>query len=273
VIDAFSLKEKDPHIAVSVDMLDTGIDVPEVVNLVFFKLVRSKTKFWQMVGRGTRLCPDLFGPSRHKTEFRILDFCSNLEFFAENPEAADDAAAEPLGKRLFKARLELVGVLDQKGGTDAEDRVRADTAERLRAEVAAMNLDNFVVRPQRQLVEAFAKPEAWAAGALTDTARHDLAGRVAGLPTELPAEGEEAKRFDLLLLRLQLAVLLHEPSFARLRDQVKEIAGLLEEKKAIPMVNAQLPLILDLLSDEWWPDVYARAWLLADLGGENSGIP
>ena len=73
LIDSFSNKEKAPHIAISVDMLDTGIDVPEVVNLVFFKLVRSKTKFWQMVGRGTRLCPDLFGPDKNKAYFYLFD--------------------------------------------------------------------------------------------------------------------------------------------------------------------------------------------------------
>ena len=83
LIDNFSLAEKPPHIAISVDMLDTGIDVPEVVNLVFFKLVRSKTKFWQMVGRGTRLCPNLFGPGKDKQNFKIFDICGNLEFFSQ----------------------------------------------------------------------------------------------------------------------------------------------------------------------------------------------
>ena len=83
LIDDFSTKDKAPHIAISVDMLDTGIDVPEVVNLVFFKLVRSKTKFWQMIGRGTRLCPDLFGPGEDKEYFYVFDFCQNLEFFSQ----------------------------------------------------------------------------------------------------------------------------------------------------------------------------------------------
>ncbi len=82
LIDNFSNKDKFPQIAISVDMLDTGIDVPEAVNLVFFKLVRSKTKFWQMVGRGTRLCPDLFGPGKHKEFFYIFDYCQNLEYFS-----------------------------------------------------------------------------------------------------------------------------------------------------------------------------------------------
>jgi type I restriction enzyme R subunit len=102
------VKEKDPQIAISVDMLDTGIDVPEVLNLVFFKLVRSKTKFWQMIGRGTRLCPDLYAPGQDKKFFYIFDFLQNLEYFAENPEATDGASTESLDARLFKARLELI---------------------------------------------------------------------------------------------------------------------------------------------------------------------
>jgi type I restriction enzyme R subunit len=238
-------------------MLDTGIDVPEVVNLVFFKMVRSKTKFWQMVGRGTRLCPDLFAPGRHKQFFYLFDYCANLEFFGENPATADGSVGESLGKRLFKAGLELVGVLDGKKDLAAEPdaQLRHDTAGRLQSEVAAMNLDNFVVRPKRRLVETYAKPEAWAE--VSAEARRELAQEVAGLPSELPAEPEEAKRFDLLMLRLQLAVLLIEPSFERLRDQVKEIAGLLEEKANIPMVHAQLELIQDLQSDEWWQGVTA----------------
>ncbi len=105
LIDDFSEIEKTPHIAVSVDMMDTGIDVPEVVNLVFFKIVRSKTKFWQMVGRGTCLCPDLFGPSEDKEEFLIFDFCQNLEFFRENPAAIDAPVARPIGERLFVTRV------------------------------------------------------------------------------------------------------------------------------------------------------------------------
>ena len=93
LIDDFSIKDKAPHIAISVDMLDTGIDVPEVVNLVLFKIVRSKAKFWQMLGRGTRLCKDLFGPGQHKAEFLVFDFCQNLEFFSQNLEGSDGAQA------------------------------------------------------------------------------------------------------------------------------------------------------------------------------------
>ena len=259
LIDNFSIKDKSPHIAISVDLLDTGIDIPEVVNLVFFKLVRSKTKFWQMVGRGTRLCPDLFAPGKHKEFFYIFDYCQNLEFFSQNPETTDGALGESLGKRLFKTRLELISELDRKlsgrtkEGSDTEADLRKDVAALLHGEVAAMNVENFVVRAKRRLVEKYAKPDAW--DELKTEAFFELAREIAGLPTELEEEDEEAKRFDLLMLNLQLAVLKIEPAFKRLSEQVKAIAGLLEEKSSIPMVHEQMPLIQDLQTDEWWQDV------------------
>ncbi|EQD52401.1 type III restriction enzyme, res subunit, partial [mine drainage metagenome] len=120
----------------------------------------------------------------------------------------------------------------------------------LHREVAAMNLGNFIVRPRRRSVEKYAIPESWTI--LTPEALSELSHEVAGLPTELDPEGEEAKRFDLLALSLQLAMLRLEPGFARLRDQVKELAGLLEEKSAIPMVRDQMALIQDVQTDAWW---------------------
>jgi type I restriction enzyme R subunit len=259
LIDDFSQKNKAPHIAISVDMLDTGIDIPEVVNLVFFKLVRSKTKFWQMVGRGTRLCPDLFAPSKDKEFFYIFDYCQNLEFFSQNPETTDGALGESLGKRLFKTRLELISELDRtlsgvaKEGPEKEAVLRKEIACILHEEVAAMNVENFVVRAKRRLVEKYAKADAWAE--LKTDSFAELAHEIAGLPSEQEAEDEEAKRFDLLILNLQLSMLRSEPAFMRLRDHAKAIVGLLEEKASIPMVQQQLPLIQDLQTDEWWQDV------------------
>jgi type I restriction enzyme R subunit len=261
LIDDFSISAKAPHIAISVDMLDTGIDVPEVVNLVFFKMVRSKTKFWQMIGRGTRLCPNLFGPDLHKQFFFVFDYCQNLEFFRLNPPETGGAGNDSLSKRLFARRLELVGCLDALPAPENEVQEQSDPLKTLRqdivvllqTEVAAMNEENFLVRPQRRLIEVFRKPEAWQT--LDGNALHELSHNVAGLPTELPAEDEEAKRFDLLLLNLQLTRLRAEPGFARLQQQLKDIAGLLEEKQAIPMVKEVMPLIQDLQTDEWWQDV------------------
>ena len=269
LIDSFSSKEKNPHLAISVDMLDTGIDIPEVANLVFFKLVRSKTKFWQMVGRGTRLCPDLLGPDQDKELFYLFDYCQNLEFFSQDIPTTEGSSADTLSKRLFNARLELIATLDKKiektgsskvketGGTYGEPKtnvaVRGSVADQLQREVAAMNLDNFVVRPQRRLVEKYAKPESWIS--LSAEAISELSRDVAGLPSELEAEVEEAKRFDLLSLSLQLTLLRQEPGFSRLRDRIKQIAGLLEEITAIPTVLEQIVLIQDVQTDEWWKDV------------------
>ncbi|MDE0711052.1 MAG: DEAD/DEAH box helicase family protein [Rhodospirillales bacterium] len=269
LIDSFSNKEQNPHLAISVDMLDTGIDIPEVVNLVFFKLVRSKTKFWQMVGRGTRLCPGLFGPGKDKDMFYIFDYCQNLEYFSQNIPATEGSGNESLGKRLFNARLELIATLDHQGGEtkpgrldesepthsdpETNDAVRWSLADLLQREVAAMNVDNFVVRPRRRFIEKYAKPESWMS--LPREALTELSHKVAGLPSELDPEKEEAKRFDLLVLSLQLSLLRHEPSFARLSDRMKQIAGLLEEKSAVPVVQEQISLILDVQTDEWWQNV------------------
>lgn len=269
LIDSFSNKEKDPHLAISVDMLDTGIDIPEVANLVFFKLVRSKTKFWQMVGRGTRLCADLFGPSQDKKLFYLFDYCQNLEYFSQDIPATEGSAGDTLGKRLFNARLELIATLDHQGGKSDSDEVknpvsegderetdnavRCSLADLLQREVAAMNLDNFVVRPRRRFVEKYAKPESWVSLSAEDLT--DLSREVAGLPSELEPEIEEAKRYDLLVLSLQLSLLRHEPGFTRLCDRIKQIAELLEEIATIPMVQGQIVLIQDVQTDEWWQNV------------------
>jgi type I restriction enzyme, R subunit len=263
LIDDFSNAHKMPHLAISVDMLDTGIDIPEVVNLVFFKLVRSKTKFWQMLGRGTRLRPDLFGPGHPKEFFYVFDYCQNLEFFSQNPETVDGALGQSLGTRLFTARLELISELDGKTsklgvvreGTTREAELRQETAGLLRELVAGMNVDNFIVRPRRRLVEKYGKAEVWQDLKLEDF--QELAREVAGLPSEVVDDDEEAKRFDLLMLRLQLNLLRMEPGFDRLRDQLRSIAGLLEEKSTIPMVQAQIVLIQEIQTDEYWQDVNA----------------
>jgi type I restriction enzyme R subunit len=272
LIADFERPAKAPHIAISVDMLDTGIDIPEVVNLVFFKIVRSKTKFWQMVGRGTRLSRDLFGPGQDKEFFYLFDYCDNLAFFGANAEGIESQPGDSLSTRLFKYRLELIEELDRRfhqhgfetsvnelrdagepyEGFLDEYRVRLELADRLRKAVDAMNVDNFVVRPQRRLVEKWRSGSAWKS--LTSADLEEIARELASLPNELPTEEEEAKRFDSLLLRLQLARLQGDHRFARLAEQLRKIAGLLEEKKNIPMIRFELPLILELQTDEWWQD-------------------
>lgn len=255
LIDTFSHPEKMPHIAISVDMLDTGIDVPEVVNLVFFKLVRSKTKFWQMVGRGTRLCPDLLGPGKDKKFFYIFDFCQNLEFFSQDPETTEGSLGESLSAKLFANRVDLIAALDKlrNGQTESEQTLREELATRLRTEVAGMNLDNFLVRPKRRLVEQFLDSEAWKE--LSPEDQTQLKEQIAGLPSAIAADTQEAKQFDLLMLRMQLTLLRGEPGFEGMKAKVLEIARLLEEQTAIPAVAAKLPLIQEVQTTLFWEDV------------------
>jgi type I restriction enzyme R subunit len=258
LIDDFRKPDAPPHIAVSVDMLDTGIDVPEVVNLVFFKVVRSKTKFWQMLGRGTRLSPDLFGIGHHKQFFYVFDLCKNFEFFNENPDTAEPKTGEPLGKRLFTSRVDLIAAIQNKDGKHSSSvltELSASTAERLREEVAAMNIANFIVRPKRQYVEKYAKAEAWVKPNLD--AQHELKDEVAGLPSELQDEDIEARRFDLLVLQTQLALLRGENRFGSLRKRIEEALALLEELDNIPMVAAEMELILEAQTEMYWQDITA----------------
>ncbi len=255
LIDNFYQKDGDPIIAISVDMLDTGIDVPEIVNLVFFKLVRSKTKFHQMMGRGTRLCKDLFGPGLDKENFYVFDYCQNFEFFAENPEGIEGASQESLGKKIFKQRLNLLLLLQQPDipTGDGLQRLRGSIEDLLHGEVTLMNPDNFIVRPHRRHLEKFAVREQWVK--LGDEDALEVRLHLAGLPAELPQEDETAKRFDLLLLNLQLSLLEKSSSFARNRDKVMEIAARLEGKGTIPIVAQQMELILDLQTEGWWAGV------------------
>ncbi|MCB9418644.1 MAG: DEAD/DEAH box helicase family protein [Ardenticatenaceae bacterium] len=254
LIDDFTVADKAPHIAISVDMLDTGIDVPEVVNLVFFKMVRSKTKFFQMLGRGTRLCPDLFGPDQDKAFFFVFDYCQNFEFFNQHPKGIEARLPEPLSQRIFKRRLELLEQANRlKQNEPAVVPLAQALADQLHQTVAAMNLDNFIVRPQRQYVEPFRDRSCWNGLSRSDLA--DLAHYVSGLPTQLAEEDETAKRFDLLVLQMQLALVEAAPRFEQLRDKVINIAQLLESKTSIPQVNAQLSLIQEVQTETYWENI------------------
>ncbi|MGV7607458.1 type I restriction-modification enzyme R subunit C-terminal domain-containing protein [Mycobacterium kansasii] len=265
LIDDFSQPEKAPHIAISVDMLDTGIDVPEVVNLVFFKQVRSKTKFWQMIGRGTRLCPDVFGPGRNKTNFYVFDFCGNLEYFSQDLPGSEGSLQKSLNQRLFETRLGLVAAIDadlngepaeapEGAGEHSEEGLRWDVARQLHAMVAGMTLDNFLVRPHRQLVEDYALWPAWKK--ITPEAAEVVAENLAGLPSGHVDNDEDAKRFDLLILRRQLAQLQSDTTvMERIRETVQQIAAGLVGKDNIPSVVAAHEMLEEVAGDIWWIDV------------------
>ena len=248
LIDDFSVADKSPHIAISVDMLDTGIDVPEVLNLVFFKMVRSKTKFWQMLGRGTRLCDDLYSPGQHKQDFLVFDFCGNLEYFSQDLPGSEGSTQRSLTQRIFEARLGLVTSLDGDN-----DDLRTSTARELHGFVAGMNLENVLVRPHRRAVEYFAEWDAWKA---LSPENAEVALVLAGLPTAAKDPDEAAKRFDLLILRRQLAQLQGDAVAAeQIRETVQSLAGSLLSKLAIPSVAEQVELLEAVAGEEWWIDV------------------
>ncbi len=249
LIEDFEGKDKNPHIAVSVDMMDTGIDVPEVVNLVFFKIVKSKTKFWQMVGRGTRLCEDLFFPGVDKKEFLIFDLCQNLEFFDANPEGFESKTQDSLKQKIFNNRLELISGLTER---DIEPELTNDLKNQLNDCVKLLNVDNFIVRKHRKDVEHFKNRSNW--NSISKSDEKTLVNVLSGLPYTDNDE-EYARRLDLLILNLQLAILRKNSAQAKYILNIRRIASDLEMKDAIPLVNAEIELIKSIQQDEWWKEV------------------
>ena len=254
LLDDFAQKDKAPHIAISVDMLDTGIDVPEVANLVFFKPVYSRIKFWQMIGRGTRLCPNLFGPADDKHDFRVFDFCFNFDFFRENPEGIEGSDGVSLRARLFRSRVRLLTHVQATPDLDPEAALAGSLTTALHREVAAMNRENFIVRMQLEAVERFQERESWKR--LTASDVEILENEVAGLPSEIETDDIESRLFDLKALKMQLALAEGDTgTFEKHRQRVVEIAMLLEEKSAIPVVAAQLAYLASVQDSAFWEGI------------------
>ncbi len=270
-IDEFDPKNPTCRIAISVDMLDTGIDVPEVVNLVFFKVVRSKVKFTQMIGRGTRLCKDLFGPNDDKKTFKVFDYCQNFEYFDANPEGIAVGVAKPVTQQVFEKRVLLSTLLNSRLNNEEfreqhpEDCERYSELNRYQLDmlhhiVSGMNLDNFIVRPKRRAIEPFLKREHW--DNIDDAKFTELENQISQLPTEAEAFNSDEQlnhlshRFDNLLLTMQLALLERGFLPEANRVRVMEIAQQLEGKQTVPAVQAQLQLIQDMQTMEFWQDIH-----------------
>ena len=255
IIDDFKQPDKPPFIAVSVDMMDTGIDVPECVNLVFFKKVRSKTKFWQMIGRGTRLCPSLAcvdaidGEYTGKRRFLIFDYCGNFEFFRQKPNGYESADTKSLSESIFCKQVRIAAALqDGAYGDENYQNWRKILTETCRAEVGALNPELVSVRLHRQAVEHYQKPEAFVS--LTETDKGTLMKEVAPL-ISLDDKDEAAKRFDNFVYGLLLCELEGLPGLGRAQKQLRNTAAMLEGKATIPQVQAKLPLIREVQTDEF----------------------
>ncbi|NMB46412.1 MAG: DEAD/DEAH box helicase, partial [Firmicutes bacterium] len=252
LIDKFSLVHSMPQIAVSVDMLDTGIDVPEVVNLVFFKKVRSKAKFWQMIGRGTRLRRDLFGPGQHKESFLIFDFCGNFEFFRVSPRGKEVKQAAGLTERIFNTKLELAKELQH---LDYQEKTyqeyREALVDSLVSSINALNKESFVVKQNLWYVEKYGNRQQWQNLTAIDLEhiRQHLG------PFILPdTEDEMAKRFDSLIFTLELALLLGG-DISRGRNEIMATASILSNLGTIPQVKEQEETIRQVQTEAFWSSV------------------
>jgi len=250
LIDDFSDKNKFPQIAVSVDMLDTGIDIPEIQNLVFFKKVRSKTKFWQMIGRGTRLCPDLLGLGQDKEKFLIFDFCNNFEFFRVNPKRHECGKVGTITEKLFNAKVEIIKELQALKYCENNEymELRKKLVEELLGNIRSLNEDNFLVRMNLKYVHKYKNEKEWEA--LSSNSIVELKDHVSMLITPLN-DNELAKRFDLVMYTIQLAYL-QGTSAARGIKSVIDTAEQLSKLGTIPQVQEQKYVIEKVMTESFW---------------------
>lgn len=249
----FKVPDKYPQIAISVDMLDTGIDVPEIVNLVFFKRVRSKTKFWQMIGRGTRLCKDLFGPGQDKQCFYIFDYLGNFEFFRQNPQGIETSEAESVTEAIFRKRVRLIGHLQQTAFAAEEyQHWRREVSDIVAAQIQALNPELVSVKLQLQHVETYKELAAFVY--LADDDKRNLHDYLAPL-VFMDDVDEYAKNFDNLMYGLMLAQIEASQQFSRGKRQLITISASLGKRASIPQVNEKIQLIQTIQTDEFWQDV------------------
>lgn len=245
-IDEFSDPQKLPQIAISVDMLDTGIDVPEVLNLVFFKKVMSKAKFWQMIGRGTRLSPGLID-GKDKDKFYIFDFCGNFEFFRMSKGNAN-ASARSLQGALFSLKAQMAFKLqDAVYKTDELSAFRQTLVDDMVRKVSELNQDNFAVKQHLKFVELYTSPNRYQSLSYEDTLmmQQELA------PLLLPEPDDpKALRFDALFYGMELAHLAGLPYNRAHHDLLKK-AEALSKIANVPEIAAQSALLEKILHTDY----------------------
>ena len=256
IIDAFKVPDKMPIIAVSVDMMDTGIDVPQCVNLVFFKKVRSKAKFWQMSGRGTRLCKGLTctdqidGEYTDKKRFLIFDYCGNFEYFRAHKEGYETKEAKSLTENIFGKQVKLAVMLQES--TYAEDEYqewRSELVGTCYAQVLELNTELIAVKLRMQSVEKFKRPDSF--DFINEGDKGELLQQIAPI-VRLDDTDEYAKRFDNFMYGLMISAMAQMPSFQYAQRQLRDIGTLLERKISIPQVKAKLMIIKEVNTDAFW---------------------
>ena len=245
-IDEFSDPKKLPQIAISVDMLDTGIDVPEVLNLVFFKKVMSKAKFWQMIGRGTRRCDGLMD-GKDKDKFYIFDFCGNFEFFRMN-NGRPTANQIALQGAIFKLKAQIAFKLQDLAYQTTElIPFRKTLVDDMVRKVRELNKENFAVRQHLRYVEQYANPDNYNSLTYEDTLL--MAEELAPLIT--PDEDEaSAVRFDALMYGIELAYLAGKKYSRARTDLYKKVSGIASVAN-IPEIMVQSELINKILHTDY----------------------
>lgn len=253
-ISDFKTPESLPQIVVSVDMLDTGVDVPEVLNLVFFKPVRSKIKFQQMIGRGTRLCPNIFGAGKHKEKFLIFDYCNNFEFFSQPQKEKSGVEGMSLTERLFHLRTDfLVGLQEAKYQMDPFCKeLHGSIKKTLLEQVQSLNENRIEVRMHWETVFRYKQEENWqTVTPIQATAIKNELGPI--LPR--PMEDGAAKLFDALMLQLQLSMVDSLVSPGKCQKKVIDVAAALEKKATIPEVLEHMPTIQYVQTSAFWQNI------------------
>ncbi len=245
-IDEFSDPKKMPQIAISVDMLDTGIDVPEVLNLVFFKKVMSKAKFWQMIGRGTRLCPGLMD-GEDKQKFYIFDFCGNFEFFRMN-KGKPTANMMALQGAIFSLQFEISFKLqDLQYQTERLIAYRKALVEHMTGKVLELNRDNFAVRQHLKYVDLYSKENNYQTLTYEDTltVKQELAPLI-----EPEKDDAKALRFDALMYGIELAYLAGKKYSRGRHDLLKKVSAIASVAN-IPEIMMQAELIDKILHTDY----------------------
>ena len=259
LIDKFEIRDGNPQIAVSVDMLDTGIDVPDVLNLVFFKVVKSKIKFMQMIGRGTRLSKNIFGMGKDKECFYIFDWCRNFEFFDKNPDGSTGQIVQSLTEKIFTLRAKMAFHLQhQKYQEDEYAKGLHDEIKTLlKGQVALLSDSHISVRERWEAVSHFKDDGAWVY--LSEVDVNTLGTEIAPLLPKNTLD-ENAKKFDALVLMIELSLLDDETNAVKPVHSVQTIAEKLQEKATLPQVQAKMPTIKEVLSEVAWQNVSLQ-WL------------
>ncbi|MGL5904600.1 MAG: DEAD/DEAH box helicase family protein, partial [Cetobacterium sp.] len=254
LIDRFASSKKMPQIAVSVDMLDTGIDVPEVLNLVFFKKIRSKTKFWQMIGRGTRLCPNIFAPNIDKKNFYIFDFCKNFSFFEVNQKEMEGNLQESLTQKIFNFRIRIAHILQELKYQENEDYQNYwnSLISIVHDDIFNIDISSAFARKEVRYIEKYKDRNELIS--LNDSKILELRNNISYVIYSNDTD-ERAKRFDLLILNLQLSILNTGKLPIHIARGIRSLGKGLEKLGTIPKVVEKKEIIKLLNDNDFWSDI------------------